>query len=342
MSEQVRAFAPGRVNVIGDHTDYTGGFVLPCAIDRGTTVTLERSSQPVLSLRSLSEPAPAEVKLPVGDPAAVTPRWARYVAGVAAEVGATTGGVGFVETTLPVAAGLSSSAALEVALALALGHTGSPTELAQLCQRAEQRAVGVPCGVMDQLASVSGVEGHCLLIDCATLAVTPVALPDDVGIVVVDSREPRTLVTSAYAERRAACERAAAQIGPLRDATLDDLDGVTDPVARRRARHVLTENRRVLDTVAAFNARDAAGAGAAMRASHASLRDDFAVSTEGLDRLVAALDAHPAVHGARLTGAGFGGCAVALVDAGSADAVAEAFDGWVVRASAGARLTPAG
>jgi galactokinase len=311
----VVAYAPGRVNVIGDHTDYTGGLVLPMAIEFGTTVTLERGGPDVL-LSSDDHPEPARLRLPVVAPEAVQPPWARYVAGVVAELRPAVGGRGTVRTTLPLGAGLSSSAALEVAVALALGFEGDERSLALLCQRAEERASGVPCGVMDQLASVSGVDGSLLLIDCHTLDVTPVELSEDVALVLVDSGERRALASSAYAARRSECAAVEAIIGPLRDATPDDLTAIDDPVLVWRARHVITENARVLAFVESLRTGDVAGAGALMTASHESLRDDFEVSTPRLDALVEGLVATPGVHGARLTGAGFGGSIVALTDPG--------------------------
>jgi galactokinase len=327
----VRAFAPGRVNLIGDHTDTTGGLVLPMAIHLGTTVEVERGGREV-RLRSDAEDEPAVVALDVAEPAAVEPAWARYVAGVVAEVRPSAGARGTVTTTLPVGAGLSSSAALEVAVALALGFDGAPVALALACQRAEHAASGVPSGIMDQLASAAGVEGSALLIDCTTLDRTPVPLPPDVEVVVVHSGEPRALAGSAYAERRRQCEAAEAVVGPLRSASPEAVAAIDDPLLRRRARHVVTENARVRDAAAALRAGDAVAAGAAMAASHASLRDDFEVSTPALDRLVAELAATPGVFGARLTGAGFGGCAVALTRPGALR------QGWVVRAVDGARL----
>lgn len=327
---RVRAHAPGRVNVIGDHTDTTGGFVLPMAIDLGTTVELERAGDAV-SLTSASFDEPAEVPLDVDDPAGVSPGWARYVAGVVAELRPAVGGKGTVSTTLPVGAGLSSSAALEVAVALALGFEGTPHELALACQRAEQRSSGVPCGIMDQLASAAGVDGSLLLIDCRTLDVAPVALPDGAVVVAVHSGEARTLAGSAYAERRAGCEAAEAVVGPLRDATPADVAALPDDL-RPLARHVVTENARVLAFAGALGAGDLAGAGALMVESHTSLRHDFAVSTPALDALVDRLVATPGVHGARLTGAGFGGCVVALCEPGVD------VGGWVLRPSAGASV----
>ncbi len=328
---RVRAHAPGRVNLIGDHTDYTGGLVLPMAIDKGTTVVLERTGERVV-LESADEPQPAVVDLGVADPASVSPEWARFVAGVVWSLRPAVGGVGKVRTDLPLGAGLASSAALEVAVALALGFDGSTLDLALACQRAEQAAAGVPCGVMDQLASASGVTGHALLIDCAALTVTLVPLPDGVDVVVVHSGQQRSLSTSAYAERRAECEAAAAVVGPLREASLDDVARIEDPVLGRRARHVVSENARVVAFADALAAGDLVRAGRLMAESHRSLADDFEVSTPVLDRLVHHLSRTPGVHGARLTGAGFGGCVVALAEPGALD------EGWTVRAGGGATV----
>jgi galactokinase len=331
----VRAWAPGRVNLIGDHTDHTGGLVLPMTIDLGTTVTGERGGDAV-TLHSASQPDAAVVPLDVDDPAAVSPGWARYVAGVVAELRPSAGFTGEVATRLPIGAGLSSSASLEVAIAVAIGFEGSAIELAQLCQRAEQRASGVPCGIMDQLASAAGVDGHALRIDCTSLDVQLVRLPDDVDVVVVDSGQPRALATSAYAERAAACQAAQGVIGPLAAATLADLEQIDDEIVRRRARHVVTENQRVDAFAAALTAGDRSRLGAAMAASHASLRDDFEVSTPVLDALVQELAATDGVIGARLTGAGFGGCVVALVEPGTP--LPGGHTVWRLTASDGARV----
>jgi galactokinase len=326
----ITAIGPGRVNLIGDHTDYAGGLVLPMAIDLATTVTGKRGGDRVV-LTSASEPHPAVVPIDVEDPPSVAPSWARYVAGVVAELRPEVGFTGEVTTTLPVGAGLSSSAALEVAVALALGFDGPPLALAETTQRAEQRASGVPCGIMDQLASAAGVAGHALLIDCHALTVTPVALPDGIEVRVVHSGEARSLAGSAYAERRAAVELAEADLGPLR--LLRDpaaADALRDPVIARRARHVISENERVRTVAAALPLGDLEAIGAAMAASHASLRDDFEVSTPTLDALVDRLAATDGVIGARLTGAGFGGCVVALARPGAIE------EGWRVRGAAGA------
>jgi galactokinase len=238
---------------------------------------------------------------------------------VVAELRPDDGLSGTVDATLPAGRGLSSSAALEVAVALALGaSTSDPLALAQLCQRAEHRAVGVPTGIMDQLTILAAVEGAALRLDCRSLEVTAVALPDEVEVAVADSGLTRTVHGSAYAGRVADCARAEAELGgPLRDATASDAETLTDPVLRRRARHVVTENARVDAMVAALAAGDLRTAGALMAASQASLRDDYEVSTPALDELVGHLRGTPGVFGARLTGAGFGGCAVALCTPGA-------------------------
>ena len=327
------AYSPGRLNLIGDHTDYSGGLVCPMAIDLGTTVRAERGGDAV-HLTSEIESDPAAVPLDVDDPAATEPAWARYVAGVVAELRPDIGVSGTVSTTLPVGAGLSSSASLELAVALALGADDSdPVPLAELCQRAEQVASGVPCGIMDQLVCAAGVAGHAVMIDCETLDRVPVPIPPDIEIVVIHSGQSRTLVGSEYGARRSAVEAAARALGSsLREAP--DVSALDDPVLRRRARHVITENQRVRDFVAALADGDAAGAGGLMTASHASLKDDFEVSTPIVDALVARVAATRGVWGARMTGAGFGGCIVALTVPGAL----HGFAGRVVTASAGARV----
>lgn len=338
-AQRVEAFAPGRVNLIGEHTDYTGGLALPMAVDLGTTVrAVRRGSEVVVT----SDAAAGEVRVDAidpGDPTAVQPAWGAYVAAVVAGLatrGQSGGLVGTVASTLPVGAGLSSSAALELAVALAVGFVGTTAELARLGQAAEMAASGVPCGLMDQLASACGVAGHALRMDFTTGGVTPVAVPGDVEVVVVHSGESRTLAGSAYATRREQCERAAAEVGPLRDATMADVAALTDDVVRRRARHVVAENARVDAMVAALAAGDAAGAGVLMVDSHRSLADDFEVSTPALDATVEALLATDGVFGARLTGAGFGGCVVALARPGAVPAGRRT---WVVSPGPGASVT---
>lgn len=327
------AFSPGRVNLIGDHTDYSGGLVCPMAIDLGTTVEVERGGDTV-RLVSPSESLPAIVSISIPDPGSSQPPWSRYVAGVVAELRPGVGASGTVTTTLPVGAGLSSSAALELAVALALGGDATdPVGLAELCQRAEQLASGVPCGIMDQLVCATGVAGHALMIDCTTLERTPVPLPPDLDVVVIHSGESRALAGSGYGARRAEVEAAGGQLDGLwRDAP--DLTRLRDPVLRRRARHVITENQRVIEFADALGAGDLSRAGALMASSHASLRDDFDVSTPAVDTLVARLAATDGVWGARMTGAGFGGCVVALTVPGALAGL----PGTTVTASAGARV----
>lgn len=300
----MKVFAPGRVNLIGEYTDLVGGLVLPMAIDLGTTIEGEVGGDAVV-LTSDAMPGEARIGL---DGSFSGGGWAAYVAGVVAEVRPSAGFTGHVTTTLPVGAGLSSSAALEVSVSLALGATD---DVAALCQRAEHRASGVPSGRMDQLASVHGIDGHALLIDCSTFGITPVRVPDDVDVVVVHSGQTRELASSAYAERKA---------------QLDAGD-------ERRTRHVRSENERVRAFADALEHGDVGRAGALMVQSHASLRDDFEVSTSVLDALVDRLVAKPGVHGARLTGAGFGGCVVALADRGAIT------EGWHLRPAAGAKVS---
>ena len=337
MTPTHRAWAPGRVNLIGEHTDYTGGLVLPMAIDLGTEIRYRRTTDRRISLASADQPIPLSLALPVTDAGAVRPEWGRYVAGVAGQLGTVDGIEGTVSSTVPLGSGLSSSAALEVAMALALGAQGRPVEIAEICRAAEHRASGVPCGIMDQLASAGGIAGHGLLIDCDSLTVEPVPIPSSCSIVVIHSGQQRGLGGSAYAERVSQCASAEAVIGPLRSAATDAWRHIDDPVVAARARHVISENRRVREFASALAACDLAAAGALMVQSHASLRDDYEVSTPVLDELADRLVDVPGVHGARLTGAGFGGCVVALCDAGT-DPRPHGSLGWIVRPSAGAHV----
>jgi galactokinase len=328
----IRSFAPGRVNLIGDHTDHQGGLVLPLAIDLGTTIVGERVGD-LVRLRSDDEEGVVAVRAADGAPVAEGAEWGRYVAAVVELVRPTQGFVGTISTTLPLGRGLSSSAALELAVALAIGFDGSPLELARLGQRSEAMAVGVPCGIMDQLASAAGVADHALLIDCHDCSIDPVAIPEDVVILVADSGDRRSLTETAYKVRLAECAKAAQVVGPLR--LCPAVGGITDPVVRRRARHVVSEIGRVRAFADALLTGDARRAGALMAESHESLRTDFEVSTPRLDNMVRDLSGAPGVYGARLTGAGFGGCVVALA---AHDAPLPR--GTVrVRPSAGARVT---
>ena len=326
MSDALISFhSPGRVNLIGDHTDYTGGLVLPMAIDRYTTIRGRRLTNKV-RLHSQSEPESVEFDLPVVAPEKITPSWGRYVAGVAAEM--STDALGFegeVSCEIPIGAGLSSSAALEVATALALGDKSNPVERAKLCQRAEFRGVGVPCGIMDQLTVTSGVRDHALIIDCHELTISPVKLPSDAKIV-VQFIARRKLTSGGYAERVAQCKAAEKIIGPLRLADMASLAGIDDETIFRRARHVVTENQRVRDFATMLQTGDLSSAGKLMVESHESLSQDFETSTPQMNFAVKEALSKPGVFGARMTGGGFGGCIVILAD------TAAKIDGWQLRA----------
>lgn len=326
MSEALLSYqSPGRVNLIGDHTDYTGGLVLPMAIDRYTTIRGTRTTKSV-RLHSQNEPETVDFELPISSPEKVAPNWGRYVAGVAAEMQNRAYGFdGEISCTIPIGAGLSSSAALEVATALALGDTSSAVERAKLCQRAEFRAVGVPCGIMDQLTVASGIRDHALLIDCHELTILPVQLPNDAKIVVQFIAE-RKLASSSYGERVVQCAAAEKIIGPLRLAKLASLASIADKTIFRRARHVVSENQRVRDFATMLRTGDLKSAGKLMIESHNSLAQDFETSTPQMNSAVAAATSQPGVFGARMTGGGFGGCIVILADAASK------IDGWQVHA----------
>ena len=317
MSEPQLSFqSPGRVNLIGDHTDYTGGLVLPMAIDRYTVIR-GRRCESFVSLTSQDEPEPVKFSLPMREPENVLPIWGRYVAGVAAEMrDSASGFTGEISCTIPIGAGLSSSAALEVATALALGDNSSATARAQLCQRAEFRAVGVPCGIMDQLTVTSAIRDHALLIDCHELSVMPIKLPTDVSVIVQFIAE-RKLSASAYSDRVAQCGAAEKIVGPLRLATESSISAISDDVVRRRARHVVRENNRVREFASSLVHGDLKSAGQLMIESHNSLRDDFETSTPQMDSAVEQACSQPGVFGARMTGGGFGGCIVILADASS-------------------------
>jgi len=316
-----RFWAPGRVNLIGEHTDYSGGLVLPVAIHLGIALTVEPSER--IALVSNGE----MVEL-AADGTGESRGWGRYVAAVAQELAAlgrpSVGIEGVVEADLPQGAGLGSSGALQVVLALAFCAAADlrlePFDLALACQRAERRAVGVPSGILDQAASLLGRKGSALLLDCGTLEHRWVELPDKLAVLVVDSGERHTHEGSGYADRRRELEAG-------------------DP---RRVRHVETENERVRAAVEALEASDLNALGDLFAASHASLRDDYEVSTPTLDRVVAAALAAGAI-GARMTGGGFGGSIVAIAERERANDVLAATledtatQGWIVRSAGRAR-----
>ena len=319
----MRVVAPGRVNLIGEHTDYTGGLVFPMAIDRWTTIDYDATGSGIV-LDSADADGTVALSLEQPFDAAMTPSWGRYVGAVASLLDSPRGVSGHVSTTIPVGAGLSSSAALEIAVALALGSELPSSELAQLTQRAEHIATGVPTGIMDQLCIASARDGHGTMIDCRTLEVQHVPIPTDVKIVVRFIAH-RTLVGSAYADRVAQCAAAESVIGPLRDASLVDVVAIADATIASRARHVISENARVVSFASALSSGDYSGAGKIMTESHRSLAEDFATSNDQMNAVVQDMVAIPGVFGARMTGGGFGGCIVALCEP---DAVVE---GWHVK-----------
>jgi len=353
--------APGRVNLIGDHTDYNEGFTLPMALPFDTVVALSSYGDSLGGHVIVDSAGFGHVELdPTIDPRQRSvPPWARHLVGVIdllKEEGiASAGWRATVETDIPTGASLSSSAAFEVALINALLHRAgvewSAIRVALLGQRVEHEAVGVPSGIMDQLISAGGTAGHASLMDCRALTLTPVPLPAGTVIAVMDSGTRRVLADVAYADRRAACERAAEEmrVTALRDATLDRLAAVSDDTDRRRARHVITENARTLEAADAMRCGDVERLGRLMSESHHSLRDDFAVSGPGLDAIVEVARAAPGCLGARMTGGGFAGCAVALVRQADTDAftksIVEGYDHgghtatvWICEPSAGATI----
>ncbi len=328
----VRADAPGRVNLIGEHTDYNGGFVLPMPIPQRTRVELRRGGDGIVRVSSSAEGvAPASWKAGAEEP---TGSWVDYVAGVyfaAQSAGLPLAGADLsISSEVPLGSGLSSSAALEVAVLRALRAAYAwPTDdvrLARLAHQAEVEFVGARVGLMDQLASSCGIEGEALLIDCRDVVLTPVRLPLGCEVAVISSGIRHSNAAGGYNERRAECEQACALLGV---GLLREVESVEDAAALpapldRRVRHVVSENRRVLELVEAFEVGDLAAAGRLMGESHASLRDDYEVSVAGVDRLVEVASAFDDVFGARMTGGGFGGSVVLLCRAGTAASAARA------------------
>jgi galactokinase len=317
--------APGRVNLIGEHTDYNDGFVLPMAIDRAMWIAARPRSDKVVVVHSLDLKDAAEFNLDSLEKGRQA--WAEYIKGVAwALQGAgykLQGWEGVLAGDVPIGAGLSSSAALDLATARAFATVSqlpwNPAEMAKLCQHADNEWVGIRCGIMDQMISAAGQAGHALLIDCRTLESHPLLLPNNVVVVVLDTTTRRALVDSAYNERRAQCEAAARFFGvkALRDVGLEQFEArghELDELTRKRARHVISENARTLRAAEVMQRGDARALGRLMNESHTSLRDDFEVSSRELDTMIDCARAVDRCLGARMTGAGFGGCAVALVD----------------------------
>jgi galactokinase len=341
--------APGRVNVIGEHTDYNDGFCLPMAIPQGCTATVSPLAEPVLEVVSAQRDVPVEIALADLRPGALTGEdaWAGYAAGVAwaiAERGHQLPGLSIsVDGDVPSGAGLSSSAALECSVAAALndqlGLDLDRSELVALARQAENDFVGAPTGGMDQLASIFGERNRVLLCDMRTLAVEPVPFDLEAAgltLLVIDTKAPHQLTDGLYGERRAACEEAARQLGvpALRDLSLEDLseamDRLPDETLRKRARHVITENDRTLACADLLRTGQLRQIGPLLTASHASMRDDFEITVPEVDLAVEVLLAFGA-FGARMTGGGFGGCVIGLMEPAQARAAALA----VVAAYAG-------
>jgi galactokinase len=333
--------APGRVNLIGEHTDYNDGFVLPCAIDAGTLLAIRPRSDAVVRVLA-TDYGRAVDEFRTDQPITRNERrpWANYVRGVLSvmqERGLKLPGAHIaIVGDVPRGAGLSSSASLEVAVAqawqLMAGLPLTPTDLALIAQRAENVFVGCQCGVMDQLVSARGEAGHALLIDCRSLQTTPVPLPAGAVVMIVESAIKRGLVDSAYNERRQQCETAARHLGvkALRDADLALLQARSsglDAVTHRRARHVIAENQRTLQAADALRNGQLQRLGLLMAQSHESMRTDFEITTPAIDRLAQILrEAIGSEGGARMTGGGFGGCVVALMPAECVDAARAAVD----------------
>ena len=352
--------APGRVNLIGEHTDYNEGFVLPAAIGLEIRIAFVPTPDRRVELTLADDGERRDGERRGFDLDAIPPpsgTWIDYVAGTARELAAAglpvAGFRGLLWSNLPPSSGLSSSAALELASAWALSGGDAPAPdpltVARIAQRAENDYVGVRCGLMDQFASACGVAGRALFLDCRSLDWDAVALPPELSLVVSHSGSSRRLETSAYNERRADCERAVATIAAtetgvrsLRDVTVEMLERgrpAMDPIAYRRARHVVDENGRVLAALTAFRGNDRDRLRALFAASHASLRDLFEVSSPELDALVASALELPGVLASRMTGAGFGGCTISLVETEAAEAVVPALAaGYRARTGREARI----
>lgn len=320
----IQESAPGRVNIIGEHTDYNGGFMLPIALPHRTDVLLGHRTDRLVWVRTLEVGGSSPLAHYILGEERRQGGWLDYVQGVTSIARSmrhsALGCDLLISSTVPIGKGLSSSAALQVSVLRALNHAWhldlDDLTIAQLAHRAETEFVGAPVGIMDQMAASLGNESAALLIDARSLAFESVPLPGDLELMVLDSGISHSHASGEYRVRRRECEEAAACLGvaQLRDLDESDLPRVSElpPVLARRARHVITENGRVLATVRALREGDASVAGVLLSASHTSLRDDFEVSTSRIDLLVDLAVAEPAVLGARITGGGFGGAVVAL------------------------------
>ncbi|NWS82109.1 GALK1 Galactokinase, partial [Toxostoma redivivum] len=360
------AWAPGRVNLIGEHTDYNGGFVLPMALQLGTVLVGSPTQDGTISIITTSAEAdePHRVQFPAPSPGSSLspglPHWANYVKGVIQHYrgGPVPGFSAVMASDIPLGGGLSSSAALEVATYTFLQQLcpddGDLVAKALACQKAEHTFAGMPCGIMDQFISVMGKEGHALLIDCRSLETVAVPLSDaSLAVLITNSNVRHTLTGSEYPTRRQHCEQAAAALGKasLRDATLAELEEARSRLGDevfRRARHVIGEIARTAQAAQALQHRDYRTFGRLMVESHNSLRDDYEVSCPELDELVAAALEVEGVYGSRMTGGGFGGCTVTLLEAGAADRaqqhIQEKYSGtatfYLTKPSGGAKALP--
>ncbi|MCG9754225.1 galactokinase [Shewanella insulae] len=333
--------APGRVNLIGEHTDYNDGFVLPAAINFRTVIAVKQRDDD--KFRAVSDAFPGKIYTwHFGQEGEMDPNdsWINYLKGFTAAVSASglpAKGMDLaVVGSVPLGAGLSSSAALELAFGTALNDCSqlrlSPLAVAQMAQRGENQYVGCACGIMDHMISAMGQEEHALLIDCEDLDYEPVPIPESLSLIIVNSNVPRGLVDSEYNLRREQCEQVAEHFGveSLRHLALHTLEAAKDElpeVCYRRARHVLSENRRTQNAAHALEAGNIAKLSELMAQSHQSMRDDFEITVPAIDKLVEIIDAVVGDRGGvRMTGGGFGGCVVALVDHDLTDAVVEAVE----------------
>jgi galactokinase len=361
--------APGRVNLIGEHTDYNDGFVMPAALEFATLTAASRRPDRRLQIYSMIMDETREFDLD-SPPAGPSGDWSDYVLGVALMLegsGRTLSGADLIIwSDVPIGAGLSSSAALEVSCAHALltesGLPFDPIEIAQLCQRAENDFVGMRCGVMDQYISCCGVAGHALLIDCRSLESRHVAIAPNLRLLIANSRVRHQHAGGEYNLRREACEEGvrllSRYLGPiraLRDVTPKQLESKRRKLPEfiyRRCRHIVTENARVLEAERALEAGDFVACGRAMNASHVSMRDDFEITCPEVDMLAGLAQNVKGVYGSRMTGGGFGGCTISLIEASAIDkasqmltdgyriAMGRDVDIYVCAPSDGAQLIP--